>query len=154
MKIKDPEVQILAALSLSMQADYAGDETRWQGSPFDWIRKRPSRQKGAIGEKLVAGWLATKNFNIARSPDSDADRLVETKRVEIKLSTLWENDIYTFQQFRDQNYDFAICVGLSPFDAHCWVLPKSVVLYQWQGGRRDKKPAWRGRWWWYRMVAV
>lgn len=89
MSITDPEVRILAALSLAMMVDYSTDDGRWAGSPFDWIRGRPPRQKGAIAEKLVAGWLATKNFNVARSPDSDADRLIEGKRAEIKFSALW-----------------------------------------------------------------
>lgn len=37
----------------------------------------------------------------------------------------------TFQQLRDQNYDFILCFGLSPLDAHCWLLPKKEVLYRW-----------------------
>ena len=28
----------------------------WAGSPFGWIKTRPSRQVGAIGEKLVRHW--------------------------------------------------------------------------------------------------
>jgi hypothetical protein len=35
---------------------------------------------------------------------------------------------YRFQQIRDQNYDFAICLGLSPFDAHCWTIPKAELM--------------------------
>lgn len=118
-----------------LEVDYAGPDTAWAGSPFAWIKARPSRQVGAIGERLVSGWLAAKGFNVARSPDSDADRLIEGKRVEIKLSTLWRNGNYKFQQLRDQRYDLVVCLGLSPFDAHCWVLPKAVVLDRWR--RRD-----------------
>lgn len=107
----------------------------WNESPFDWIRARPSRQKGAIGEKLVAGYLACKGFDVTRSPDSEADRIVAGCRAEIKMSTLWKNGSYKFQQLRDQNYEFAICLGISPFNAHCWVLPKDVILERWK--RRD-----------------
>lgn len=129
-----PEVRILAGLASTLEADYTSDDTAWAGSPFAWIRTRPSRQVGAIGEKLVAGWLATRDFNVSRSPDTEADRIIESKRVEIKFSTLWKNGGYKFQQLRDQNYDFAICLGISPFDAHCWALPKSVILNQWRSG--------------------
>ena len=47
--------------------------------------------------------------------------------MEIKFSTLWASGVYKFQQLRDQDYDFAICLGISPFDAHCWVISKAVL---------------------------
>lgn len=113
--IMNPEVGILAGLSLALQAEYQSENDAWDGSPFAWIKTRPSRQIGAIGEKLVAGWLAARGFNVVRSGDSEADRVIEGKRVEIKFSTQWANGGYKFQQLRDQRYDLAICLGVSPF---------------------------------------
>ncbi len=149
-EIADPDVRILAQCSQMLQKDYATEDTVWSGSPFAWIKTRPSRQIGAIGEKLVSGWLATKGFDVTRSPDGDADRLVNGARAEIKCSTLWKSGSYKFQQLRDQNYSFAICLGISPFDAHCWVLPKAVIMAQWgegglttqHGGQRGRDTAW------------
>lgn len=147
----DPEVQILAGISATLEADYTEDDAAWRGSPFAWIRTRPSRQKGAIGEKLVAGWLAARGFNVTRAKNSDADRVIENKAVEIKFSTLWENGSYTFQQLRDQQYDLAICLGISPFDAHCWVIEKRDILRYWRetgdlssqhGGASGSDTAW------------
>lgn len=149
--ITDPDVLILARCSLTLQGDYGADDLAWQGSPFAWIKTRPSRQVGVIGEKLVAGWLATKGFDVVRSPDSEADRIINGKRAEVKFSTLWKGGFYKFQQLRDQNYEFAVCLGVSPFDAHCWIIPKQVILKQWgrgeglesqHGGRRGKDTAW------------
>lgn len=122
------DYRILSGLSGVLEADYTDAEEEWAGSPFGWIKKRPSRQIGAIGEKLVAGWLAARGFSVARSPDSDADRLIEGQRAEIKFSTLWANGGYKFQQLRDQNYDFAICLGVSPHSAHCWVIEKPRLM--------------------------
>lgn len=98
------------------------------------MRARPSRQVGVIGEKLVAGWLATKGFNVNRSPNADAARVIEGKRTEIKFSTLWESGVYRFQQIRDQDYELLICLGVSPFDAHCWAIPKREVVARWKAG--------------------
>lgn len=92
-----------------------------------------------------------RNFNVARSPDSDADRVIESRRVEIKFSTLWESGFYKFQQLRDQRYHLAICLGVSPFDAHCWVIDKAEVMARWQardgirpqhGGNKGSDTAW------------
>jgi hypothetical protein len=118
VRIKDPEVKILAAISHALEVEYTTEDREWEGSPFAWIRSHPSRKRGAIGEKLVAGWLAARDFNVSRSPDSDADRIIEGKRVEIKFSTLWANGGYKFQQLRDQDYELAICLGVCPFDDH------------------------------------
>jgi hypothetical protein len=88
MTIRDPEVRILAGISQALEAEYLSENREWEGSPFAWIKTRPSRQVGAIGEKLLAGWIAARGFNVTRASDSDADRVIEDKRVEIKFSTL------------------------------------------------------------------
>jgi hypothetical protein len=147
-QISDPEVTLLAALAGTLRADYVDEEDAWEGSPFAWIKTRPSRQVGAIGEKLVAGWCAAKGLDVARAPDSECDRVVGGRRVEIKFSTWWKAGGYKFQQFRNQNYELAICLGLSPFAAHTWVIPKHVLLRHvightpQHGGRAGSDTAW------------
>ena len=148
--INDPEVQLLASLSATLKRDYP-DSAIWENSPFGWIKSRPSRQAGKVGEQLVAGWCAAKGLDVTRSPDSDADKIIGGMRTEIKLSTLWKSGGYKFQQLRDQNYRIAICLGLSPFDAHCWVLTKELIMEKWgdpaglpvqHGGQRGSDTAW------------
>ena len=90
--IRDPEVQLLAALSEGLKSEYQIEEDlSWLQSPFGWIKSQTSRRKGAIGEKLVAGWCAARDINVLRSPDAEADRVLEGFRTEIKFSTLWAN---------------------------------------------------------------
>lgn len=127
--IADPEVRELALYAALLRDEYLKDEPDpWEDSPFGWIKTRPSsKQVGAIGERLVAEWLAAKGFEVVKSPDPEADRLIEGHRVEIKLSTLWKSGVYKFQQIRDQNYDCVFALGISPFDAHAWVIPKTVL---------------------------
>lgn len=140
IEIADPDVRILAVHSETLRNDVKSTKSDWDGSPFEWIRTLPSATRGAIGVKLLAGWLATKGFDITRSPDSDADRLVNGQRAEVKFSTLWKGGVYKFQQLRDQDYKFAICLGLSPFNAHCWVLRKELIF-----GQKNKAAGLKGQ---------
>ncbi len=128
-EITDQDVQILAALSTTLAPDYlpAADDP-WIGSPFQWILRVPSRTKGAIGEALVAGWAAAKGFDVVRSKNSEADRIINGQRIEIKMSSLWKSGGFKFQQIRDQDYDYCFCIGISPFDAQAWLLPKPILL--------------------------
>lgn len=126
-QISDPDVGMLASIAGGLQSDYQEDDNAWEGSPFAWIKSRPSRQVGKIGEQLVAGWCAAKGLDVIGSGDSQCDRVIGGLRTETKFSTLWKNGGYKFQQFRDQNYQLAICLGVSPFDAHCWVITKELL---------------------------
>lgn len=145
-QIKDKDVQMLAVLAVELQTDYTNRDIAWDGSPFAWIKTRPSRQRGKIGEQLVAGWCAAKGLNVSRSTNSDADKIIEGLRVEIKFSTLWEGGFYKFQQVRDQEYDVLVCLGISPFDAHVWVMKKSDIPFQnlehQHGGARGTDTWW------------
>lgn len=150
-RMRDPEVKLLAVIATTLKPDYEESDSLWAESPFGWLKQKASRQRGAILEKIVAGYFAAKGFDVIKSPDSEADRIVENVRVEIKSSTLRQSGIYKFQQLRDQDYQAAICLGLSPFDAHCWVLPKTVILRKWgkaeglrsqHGGARGSDTAW------------
>jgi len=147
-RIPDPDVRLLASLSGTLELDYQQEEDPWFGSPFGWIKRQQSRRRGKIGEQLVAGFLAAKGFDIARPPDSEADLLVNGRRVEVKFSTVWNTGVYKFQQVRDQDYEIMVCLGLCPFDAHCWVIPKTLLRHHvigtlgQHGGSQGRDTAW------------
>lgn len=103
-------------------------ERIWEIAPFAWLFSYIPRERERIAKRLFAGWCAARELNVVRSPDSEADRIIEGKRVEIKLSTLWAVGRYKFQQIRDQNYDYVVCLGISPSTAHAWILSKHVLL--------------------------
>lgn len=132
MSTTNREYKALVNISSMLKTEYLKNTHEWDDSPFAWIKHRPSRSIGAIGEKMVSMWLTMHDFNVSRSGDSEADRLVEGIRTEIKFSTLWENGDYCFQQIRDQNYNILVLLGISPHSAHCWVLEKRDVIELWK----------------------
>lgn len=125
----DNELETLFYIATALKSAYIRDESSdpWANSPFAWIKTRPSRQVGKIGEQLVAEWCSKKEFIVSRSGDSEADLVLNGHRIEIKFSTLWGSGVYTFQQLRDQNYEYAFLLGISPFATHGWFVSKSVL---------------------------
>lgn len=135
-QIYDSEFRRLAAVVNNLSSRYRQGNDQWAGSPFERLKSIPSsRTRGKAFEDLLAEWCAACGLTVAPSPDSDADRIVSGMRVEVKGSTLWQNGGYKFQQIRDQNYSIIVCLGISPFDAHCWAIPKATVMQWWQEGK-------------------
>jgi len=126
----DNELESLFSIVQLLKSDYVkeGDLDIWKNSPFAWIKTRPSRQVGKIGEQIISAWCKQKGFVVSRSGNSDADLVINGHPIEIKFSTLWETGGYTFQQLRDQNYEYAFLLGISPFAAHGWFVSKKILL--------------------------
>lgn len=121
------EFNLLASAANYIKEDLEKDYLSWKDSPFEWVLRLPAGSKGKLGKHLVYQWCAVKGLSVDRSPDSQADMLVNGHRIEVKFSTLWKAGVYKFQQIRNQNYEYAICLGVSPFEAHCWVISKSLL---------------------------
>jgi len=123
----NPDFNLLASAGEYIRGDLERIYPSWQGSRFEWILKLPPGTKGRFGKYLINQWCALKGLSVDRSPDSDADILINGHRVEVKFSTIWETCVYKFQQIRDQNYEYSVCLGISPFEAHCWVISKVIL---------------------------
>lgn len=126
----DPEVQLLATISASLEKEQRQKTDMWAGSPFRWIRYLPSpTERGAVGEELVRRWCRERGIEVSGTSDSEADLVVADLRIEVKYSSLWtDRHIYRFQQIRDQHYDYCFCLGVSPRDVHAWFVPKAELM--------------------------
>jgi hypothetical protein len=100
----------------------------WAGSPFEWLMRLASRSRGRAGELIVESWLDGLGFDVRSPTNSGHDRTISGRKVEIKFSTLWGSGEYVFQQLRDQDYEVAILLGVSPTAAQCWVIPKAEAF--------------------------
>lgn len=77
---------------------------------------------------IAERWLSKQGFAVTRPSSSESDRGVNGVQVEVKFSTLWDTGVYKFQQIRDQNYEYAILLGVSPEEVQLWCVPKTVLL--------------------------
>ena len=121
------DFDLLATAANYIKDDIVKEKIEWSDSPFYWVLHLPAASKGKLGAQLIRQWCILKQLSIGKSPDSEADLLINEQRVEVKFSTLWDAGIYKFQQIRDQNYDYIICLGISPHNAHCWVIDKQKL---------------------------
>jgi len=130
IKKNDPyqDFQLLASAGSYFKLDLESPEGEWDESPFAWVLDLPPAAKGKLGRQLIVTWCASKGLSAVHSTDKDANLLINGIRVATKFSTLWSGGIYKFQQIRDLNYEYLICFGISPFDAHCWIFKKKDVL--------------------------
>jgi hypothetical protein len=79
---------------------------------------------------MVAYWANMSGFDVSsRGLKLEIDGLL----VAVKMSTLWEGQVFKFQQIRDEEYDFVLFVGICPQDVYTWIIPKDVVMNQLRG---------------------
>lgn len=100
----------------------------WSKSPFSWMICLPSSMKGKKVEEIVSKWLKSMNIEVTKASDTQADLVVAGRRVEVKMSTLWGSGVYKFQQIREQDYELALCIGISPSSVHLWAIPKAILI--------------------------
>jgi 16S rRNA G966 N2-methylase RsmD len=122
------EFVMLAAIANYLQEDLEEDGDLWKNSPFEWILKLPPGKKGKLGGHLVESWLASKGIQIEVTKNPGKILLINGFRFATKFSTLWMNGSYKFQQIRPNGYDYVICLGISPFDAHCWIFERNYII--------------------------
>ena len=129
----DPHFSKLLQIAESVERDY---ELRilpemWEDSPLAWLKLGlTSPARGKAMRSILERWLVGAGFTVQPLKERAADFAISGRRVKVKASSLWKGGTYRFQQIKDQRYDLLICFGLSPTEAHCWVLTKTLLLEQ------------------------
>jgi hypothetical protein len=122
---EDFEHMVQASMDLAIEHPEIQD---WEGSPFEWILAVPPGTRGKVGRQLVAAWAKKSGFPVRMvTEDKQLYLQIGGQLVQVKMSTLWKSGIYRFQQIRDKDYDYCLCLGISPRDVHVWLLPKEAL---------------------------
>ena len=110
------------------RSEFEGLDDKWLDSPLEWMTKLAPPKKGSIAKKIITSWCAARGFSVQHTKEKNVDLMINDIRYAIKFSFLWSNGKYKFQQIRGQGYDYLICLGLSPSNAHCWVIDKKYAI--------------------------
>lgn len=100
-------------------------------SPFRVYKEMSSKKKGKYFELIVEQYLKKQGYNVTKSQNSDHDRVVNGKKLEIKGSMLWgEGTHFRWQQIRtSQDYDVMCFVAIYPDRIELYGATKDVVKY-------------------------
>ena len=120
-------------------------------SPFRVYKEMSSKKKGKYFELIAEQYLKKQGYNVTKSQNSDHDRVVNGKKLEIKGSMLWgEGTHFRWQQIRtSQDYDVMCFVAIYPDRIELYGATKDVVkcnlevqddrgnwIYNQHGGKR------------------
>ena len=100
----------------------------WKQSPFVMFKHFRNSSIGAAGVRLVCSLCQNYGVNITNSKGTKSDKRIGKTLIEIKFATLGKNGKYTFNQLRTEGYDVVILLGITPTDAHLWVIPREVAV--------------------------
>ena len=123
-----PDFEQLISIGSYLQKDLKDKSEMWEGSPFEWVLQFSARQKSAFGRQLLDSWCQSKGLITKKPKESSESLIINGRKVAIKFSTLWTNHVYKFQQIRQEGYDHILCFGLSPNEAHCWLIDREFVI--------------------------
>jgi hypothetical protein len=114
----------------------------YRDSPFRVFKEMSSKKKGRYFENLVQEYLSKQGYEVKRSKNSDYDRIVNGKRVEIKGSLLWgDGTHFRWQQIRPrQDYDVVCFVAFFPNRVEFHGATKREVCYNIEV--QDEKGFW------------
>ncbi len=122
------EFIMLAGVANYLRDGFEETSDQWNNSPFRWILNLPPGRKGKLAHNLIKYWLSIRDGMLDLNRGNGNFLLINNHRFIIKFSTLWVNGVYKFQQIRSSGYDYIICLGISPFDVHCWIFEKDFAL--------------------------
>ena len=99
--------KLLAAKSQAILATYpigkSEEDKAWEGSSFDWFRKRASATKGKIGRDLSQCLVQAAGFESERVGMA---LKVNGKLIRIKTSLMWGAGGFTFEQLGKRTSTF------------------------------------------------
>ncbi len=122
--IFNSEYLMLAASTTHLQGEFE-KENIWNDNPFEWILHLLPDQKDRLARHLVAAWCRDKGLSIDKPGDERL--IINGRKTAVQFSALDADETYKFQKTGKDDPDTILYFGVSPTDAHCWVIDKSIL---------------------------
>ena len=105
-------------------------DTRYDNSPFKFIKAMGAKQKGKCYELITETVLSKLGYTVEKPNSTDHDRIIDGVKTEFKGSSLMKNDNrFTFLQIRPaQDYDELMFTMCYPDDLVIMKMDKATVL--------------------------
>ena len=105
------------------------DNDIYIGSVFLPLKNLSSKKKGAMFEKLYHEYKLAQGCVVTKPTNSNHDRIVDGKKVEIKGSFLWgDGTHFRWQQIRtNQDYDVVVFIAVYPDRIEFYQADKQTV---------------------------
>ena len=87
--------------------------------------KLPSGSRGARAKKIVLEFLSKHGFRVDEERKrGHYDGIINEKNIIIRFSTIWKKGKghYAFQQIKEGNWCYLLCIGMSSSDDHLWIM--------------------------------
>lgn len=91
--------------------DESSTDQRWLSGPFYNLKMLSAKTKGKRFEQIAQYIFEQKGLIVEKASNTDHDRIVSEKKLEVKGSTITKgsDDCFSFLQIRpDQDYDFLV----------------------------------------------
>jgi|SRR6185437_2686750 len=117
--------QLLSERSAALSLQYPEDDGLWEGSPFNWVRNKSAPTKGKVGREFAASLVEAAGFQVMRSGMA---LTANGKALRVKLSLMGEGGTLMFEQIKNDDFDYLLCIGLYPENSYGWLIPKEEML--------------------------
>ena len=93
------------------------------GTDLNFVRSLSSSSFGAHGRRELLSFLSGHGCQIGKKAGRGPyHAIINNKKVVIKVSTIWRGGTnYVFQQIKEGDWDYLICVGISSAEDHLWI---------------------------------
>lgn len=111
---------------VAVKAATREEDAAWNASPYGNVRTLSPAKRGALGIDLVSSWAQQSGIPVgSRWPHGIT---LAGHKVQVKMSTRWNDGQYVFQLPVSPEADLVALVGVSPAHMNLWIVTEALAV--------------------------